>query len=204
MTPPISPAMVGRGSVINQGPMAGRPPSVGPPLSSHSHCASYPEPLYQTVPQTNQNFYGVSAGYPVMFRTQTHPSSAPYQHRPEASHFAASNEQQRFSRDYFSSSCAVSPYSTRSPPNYGSSSTVQEAHSMQFLNSGSYNFMNSPAASSGQGSSYSSNASNGTKMFRFFKLLISIDLYFFPSAPKFMYILSNTTSGSYRHLGTHS
>ncbi|XP_033001278.1 DNA-binding protein RFX6 [Lacerta agilis] len=161
MTPPISPAMVGRGSVINQGPMAGRPPSVGPPLSSHSHCASYPEPLYQTVPQTNQNFYGVSAGYPVMFRTQTHSSSAPYQHRAEASHFAASNEQQRFSRDYFSSSCAVSPYSTRSPPNYGSSSTVQEAHGMQFLNSGSYNFMSSPAASSGQGSSYSSNASNG-------------------------------------------
>ncbi|KAL8186442.1 UNVERIFIED_CONTAM: DNA-binding protein rfx6 [Gekko kuhli] len=29
MTPPISPAMISRGSVINQGPMAGRPPSVG-------------------------------------------------------------------------------------------------------------------------------------------------------------------------------
>ncbi|XP_061482290.1 DNA-binding protein RFX6 [Rhineura floridana] len=161
MTPPVSPAMVSRGSVINQGPMAGRPPSVGPPLPPHSHCASYSEPHYQTVPQTNQNFYGVSASYPVMFRTHTHPSSAAYQHRAEPGHFTATNEQQRFSRDYFSSSCAVSPYSGRSPPNYGPSSTIQETNGMQFLNSGSYSFMNNSAPSSCQGSSYSSNASNG-------------------------------------------
>nr|XP_056712195.1 DNA-binding protein RFX6 [Euleptes europaea] len=157
MTPPISPAMVSRGSVINQGPMAGRPPSVGPPLPAHSHC-SYSETLYQTVPQTNQNFYGVGANYPAMFRTQTHPSSGAYQHRPEPSHYTATNEQ-RFSRDFFSSSCAVSPYNARSPPNYGSSANIQESHNMQFLNNGSYNFMNNTVTC--QESPYPSNASNG-------------------------------------------
>ncbi|XP_053129686.1 DNA-binding protein RFX6 [Hemicordylus capensis] len=161
MTPPISPAMVSRGSVINQGPMAGSPPSAGPPaVSAHSHCVSYSEPLYQTVPQPNQNFYNVSANYPAMFRTQTHASSGAYQHRAEASHFPATNEQ-RFPRDYFSSSCAVSPNSTRSPPDYGSSAAIQETHGMPFLNSGSYNFMNNSVTSSCQGSSYALNASNG-------------------------------------------
>ncbi|KAJ6651310.1 hypothetical protein lerEdw1_021093, partial [Lerista edwardsae] len=98
------------------------------------------EPLYQTVPPTNQNFYGVSANYPAMFRTQTHPSSGTYQHRAEPGHFTTTNDQ-RFPRDYFSSSCAVPPYSTRSPPNFGCSSTMQEAHGMQFLNSGTYNYL---------------------------------------------------------------
>nr|XP_060630430.1 DNA-binding protein RFX6 [Anolis sagrei ordinatus] len=161
MTPPISPAMISRGSVINQGPMAGRPPSVGPTLPTHSHCSSYSEPLYQThMSQTNQNFYGV--GYPAMFRAQVHPASGAYQqHRVEPSHLTTTNEQQRFSRDYFSSSCAVSPYSTRSPSHYGSSSSVQDTHSVQYLNSGGYNFMNNSATNSCQASSYSSTASNG-------------------------------------------
>ncbi|KAM6467733.1 DNA-binding protein RFX6 [Liasis olivaceus] len=161
ITPPISPAIVSRGSVINQGPMAARPSSVGPPLSAHSHCSSYSEHLYQTVPQTNQNFYGVGASYPPMFRAQTHPPSGAYPQRAEPSLFPAVNEQQRFSRDYFSSSCAVSPYSTRSPPLYGSSSATQETHCMQFLNNGGYNFMNNTTTSSCQGSSYSTAASNG-------------------------------------------
>ncbi|XP_054827645.1 DNA-binding protein RFX6 [Eublepharis macularius] len=158
MTPPISPATVSRGSVINQGPMAGRPPSAGPSLSAHSHYSSYSETLYQTVPQTNQSFYGVSANYPTMFRTQTHPSSGAYQPRAEPSHYAATNEQ-RFSREFFSSSCAVSPYSARSPPNYGSSSNIQESQNIPFLNNGGYNFMNNSVTC--QGSPYPSNASNG-------------------------------------------
>ncbi|XP_044276372.1 DNA-binding protein RFX6 [Varanus komodoensis] len=161
MTPPISPAMVSRGSVINQGPVAGSPPSIGPPLPAPSHCSSYSETLYQTVPQVNQSFYGVGTSYPAMFRSQTHPSSGAYQHRAEPSHFTSSNEQQHFSRDYFSSSCAVSPYSARSPPNYGSALATQETHGMQFLNSGGYNLMNNSAANSCQGLSYSSTASNG-------------------------------------------
>ncbi|KAJ7341872.1 hypothetical protein JRQ81_007507 [Phrynocephalus forsythii] len=159
MTPPISPAMISRGSVINQGPMAGRPPSAGPSLSAHSHCSSYSEPLYQALPPTNQNFYGVGASYPSVFRTQGHPSSGAYQYRIEPGPFVSTNEQQRFPRDYFSSSCAVSPYSART--NYGSSSTVPETHSMQFLNSGGYSFMNNSVASSCQASPYSSTASNG-------------------------------------------
>uniref|UniRef100_A0A8D0C292 DNA-binding protein RFX6 n=1 Tax=Salvator merianae TaxID=96440 RepID=A0A8D0C292_SALMN len=161
MTPPVSPAVVSRGSVINQGPMAGRPPSVGPPLTVHSLGTSYSEPLYQTVPQANQNFYGVSASYPTMFRTQTNPSSGAYQHRVESSPFTATNEQPRFPREFFGGSCAMSSYNARSPTNYGSSSTLQETHGMQFLNSGSYSFMNNSQTSSCQGSSFSSNASNG-------------------------------------------
>ncbi|XP_070595678.1 DNA-binding protein RFX6 [Erythrolamprus reginae] len=161
ITPPISPAMVSRGSVINQGPMAARPSNVGPSLPAHSHCSSYSEYLYPTVPQTNQNFYGVGASYPAMFRAQTHPPSGSCSQRAESSLCPAANEQQRFSRDYFNSSCAVSSYSARSLPLYGASSAAQDTHCMQFLNNGSCNFVNSTTTSSCQGSSYSTAASNG-------------------------------------------
>uniref|UniRef100_G3W642 DNA-binding protein RFX6 n=1 Tax=Sarcophilus harrisii TaxID=9305 RepID=G3W642_SARHA len=160
VTPPISPAMVSRGSVINQGPMAGRPPSVGQVLSAQSHCSSYSEPLYQTLSQTNQNYYGTSHNYQTMFRAQTHPTTGIYHHRSEHSRFMALSEQQ-LSRDYFSNSCAVSPYNERSSSNYGSSSAMQEAHSMQFLNNGSFNFLSNTGANGCQGSSYLPNAPNG-------------------------------------------
>ncbi|NWI92872.1 RFX6 protein, partial [Pitta sordida] len=156
MTPPISPAIVSRGSVINQGPMAVRPPSVGPVLSTHSQCSSYSEPLYQTLSQTNQNYYGNSSNYQAMFRTQAHSTSGVYDHRAEHSRFNALSEQQ-FSRDYFSSSCAVSPYSARSPSSYGSSNMSQDTHNMQFLNTGSFNFLNNSCP----GAAYPANASNG-------------------------------------------
>uniref|UniRef100_A0A3Q0QY28 DNA-binding protein RFX6 n=1 Tax=Amphilophus citrinellus TaxID=61819 RepID=A0A3Q0QY28_AMPCI len=49
MTPPISPAgLVHRGSVINHGPMAGRP---------LIPCSSYPETLYQCLPQTSSGYF---------------------------------------------------------------------------------------------------------------------------------------------------
>lgn len=160
MTPPISPAMVSRGSVINQGPMTGRPPSVGPVLSTHSHCSSYSEPLYQTLSQTNQSYYGPNSNYQTMFRTQVHPTSGSYQHRAEHGRFTALSEQQ-FSRDYFSSSCAVSPYNARSPSSYGPSSASQDAHNMQFLNTGSFNFLSNSVAAACPGATYPSNASNG-------------------------------------------
>uniref|UniRef100_A0A8C4JM63 DNA-binding protein RFX6 n=1 Tax=Dromaius novaehollandiae TaxID=8790 RepID=A0A8C4JM63_DRONO len=159
MTPPISPAMVSRGSVINQGPMAGRPPSVGPVLSTHSHCSSYSEPLYQTLSQTNQNYYGTNSNYQAMFRTQAHSTSGVYHHRAEHSRFNTLNEQQ-FSRDYFSNSCAVSPYNARSPSSYGPSSMTQDTHNMQFLNTGSFNFL-SNSVSFCPGATYPPNASNG-------------------------------------------
>ncbi|NXJ84613.1 RFX6 protein, partial [Trogon melanurus] len=159
MTPPISPAMVSRGSVINQGPMAVRPSSVGPVLSTHSQCSSYSEPLYQTLSQTNQNYYGNNSNYQAMFRTQAHSTSGVYHHRAEHSRFNALSEQQ-FSRDYFGSSCAVSPYNARSPSGYGPSSMSQDTHSMQFLNSGSFNFL-SNSVSTCPGAAYPANASNG-------------------------------------------
>ncbi|NXK10268.1 RFX6 protein, partial [Herpetotheres cachinnans] len=159
MTPPISPAMVSRGSVINQGPMAVRPPSVGPVLSTHSQCSSYSEPLYQTLSQTNQNYYGNNSNYQAMFRTQAHSTSGVYHHRAEHSRFSALSEQQ-FSRDYFSNSCAVSPYNARSPSSYGPSSMSQDTHNMQFLNAGSFNFL-SNSVSTCPGAAYPANASNG-------------------------------------------
>ncbi|NXG69936.1 RFX6 protein, partial [Baryphthengus martii] len=159
MTPPISPAMVSRGSVINQGPMAVRPPSVGPVLSTHSQCSSYSEPLYQTLSQANQNYYGNNSNYQAMFRTQAHSTSGVYHHRAEHSRFNALSEQQ-FSRDYFSNSCAVSPYTARSPSSYGPSSMSQDTHNMQFLNTGNFNFL-SNSVSTCPGATYPTNASNG-------------------------------------------
>uniref|UniRef100_A0A8B9EEQ9 DNA-binding protein RFX6 n=1 Tax=Anser cygnoides TaxID=8845 RepID=A0A8B9EEQ9_ANSCY len=159
MTPPISPTLVSRGSVINQGPMAVRPPSVGPVLSTHSQCSSYSEPLYQTLSQSNQNYYGNNSNYQAMFRTQAHSTPGVYHHRAEHSRFNALSEQQ-FSRDYFNNSCAVSPYSARSPSSYGPSSMPQDTHSMQFLNTGSFNFL-SNSVSTCPGATYAPNASNG-------------------------------------------
>uniref|UniRef100_A0A803Y695 DNA-binding protein RFX6 n=1 Tax=Meleagris gallopavo TaxID=9103 RepID=A0A803Y695_MELGA len=159
MTPPISPALVSRGSVINQGPMAVRPPSVGPVLSTHSQCSSYSEPLYQTLSQTNQNYYGNNSSYQAMFRTQAHSTSGVYHHRADHSRFNALSEQQ-FSRDYFNNSCAVTPYSARSPSSYCPSSVTQDAHNMQFLNTGSFNFLSNSAPTC-PGATYPPNASNG-------------------------------------------
>ncbi|KAM9016694.1 DNA-binding protein RFX6 isoform 2-T2 [Ara ararauna] len=159
MTPPISPAMVSRGSVINQGPMAVRPPSVGPVLPTHSQCSSYSEPLYQTLSQPNQNYYGNNSNYQTMFRTQAHSTPGVYHHRAEHSRFSALSEQQ-LSRDYFSNSCAVSPYNARSPSSYGPSSMSQDTHSTQFLNTGSFNFL-SNSVSTCPGAAYPANASNG-------------------------------------------
>lgn len=161
ITPPISPALVSRGSVINQGPMAVRPPSVGPVLSTHSQCSSYSEPLYQTLSQTNQNYYGNNSGYQAMFRTQAHSTSGVYHHRAEHSRFNALSEQQ-FSRDYFNNSCAVTPYSARSPSSYCPSSMTQDVHNMQFLNTGSFNFLSNSAPTC-PGATYPPNASNGIK-----------------------------------------
>ncbi|XP_050927702.1 DNA-binding protein RFX6 [Lates calcarifer] len=83
MTPPISPAaLVHRGSVINQGPMAGRPltsssssSSTCPSSSSSSSClsslgamsqpspcSSYPETLYHCLPQTSSGYFPPSSG----------------------------------------------------------------------------------------------------------------------------------------------
>ncbi|NXH12214.1 RFX6 protein, partial [Bucco capensis] len=159
ITPPISPAMVSRGSVINQGPMSVRPPSVGPVLSTHSQCSSYSEPLYQTLSQSNQNYCGNNSNYQAVFRTQASSTSGIYHCRAEQSQFSALSEQQ-FSRDYFSNSCVVSQYNARSASSYGHSSMSQDTQNMQFLNTGTFNFL-SNSVSTCPGAAYPANASNG-------------------------------------------
>ncbi|XP_007649155.1 DNA-binding protein RFX6 isoform X1, partial [Cricetulus griseus] len=160
MTPPISPAMASRGSVINQGPMAGRPPSVGSVLSVPTHCSTYPEPIYPALPPANHDFYGTNSNYQTVFRTQSHAASSLYTHRAEHGRCVAWTEQQ-LSRDFFSGSCAGSPYNSRPPSSYGASTHTQESHSMQFLNTGSFNFLSNAGAGSCQGTPLPSNSPNG-------------------------------------------
>nr|XP_042117906.1 DNA-binding protein RFX6 isoform X1 [Peromyscus maniculatus bairdii] len=160
MTPPISPAMASRGSVINQGPMAGRPPSVGSVLSVPTHCSTYPEPIYPTLPPANHDFYGTNSNYQTVFRAQSQPSSNLYTHRAEHGRCMAWTEQQ-LSRDFFSGSCAGSPYNSRPPSSYGPSTHTQESHSIQFLNTGSFNFLSNSGAGSCQGATLPSNSPNG-------------------------------------------
>ena len=85
MTPPISPAaLVHRGSVINQGPMTGRPLNTTTTTSSSSAstcssssssclsslsamtqpspCSSYPETLYHCLPQTSSGYFPPAGG----------------------------------------------------------------------------------------------------------------------------------------------
>ncbi|XP_028253550.1 DNA-binding protein RFX6 [Parambassis ranga] len=94
MTPPISPAaLVHRGSVINQGPTAGRPltsSSSSSTCSSSSSiclsslsamtqpspCSSYPETLYHCLPQTSSGYFPPASGssslnYQTAVRPQT-------------------------------------------------------------------------------------------------------------------------------------
>ncbi|KFO24459.1 DNA-binding protein RFX6 [Fukomys damarensis] len=159
MTPPISPAMASRGSVINQGPMAERPPSVGTGLPVPPHCSSYPETIYPALSQASHDFYGASSGYQAMFRAQPH---APSGLCPRAEHgrYMVWTEQQ-LSRDFFGGSCAGSPYSPRPPSSYGPSPHAQEPHSMQFINTGSFNFLSNAGAASCQGATLPSNSPNG-------------------------------------------
>uniref|UniRef100_UPI00398F4D2B DNA-binding protein RFX6 n=1 Tax=Pristiophorus japonicus TaxID=55135 RepID=UPI00398F4D2B len=158
ITPPLSPALGNRGSVINQGPMTVRSQNGSTALSVHTHCHSYPDSLYQTLSQPNQNYYDTSSNYQTLFRNPTHASSAVYHHRADPSRFTSFNDQP-VSRNYFSSSCAVSPYNSRPPSNFGSSSNPPEAHNMQLLNAGTFNFLGNSVAC--QGSSFPSTGSNG-------------------------------------------
>ncbi|XP_057618758.1 DNA-binding protein RFX6 [Chionomys nivalis] len=160
MTPPISPAMASRGSVINQGPMAGRPPSVGSVLPVPTHCSTYPEPIYPTLPAANHDLYGTNSNYQTVFRTQSHPASSLFPHRAEHGRCMAWTEQQ-LSRDFFGGSCAGSPYNPRPPSSYGPSTHTQESHGMQFLSTGSFNFLSNAGAGSCQGAPLPSTSPNG-------------------------------------------
>lgn len=157
MTPPMSPAILNRGSVINQGPMVLRPSSVGSGLTAHSQASSFSDTIYHNLTEPNQNYFGNGSNYQTMFRTPT--QSGNFQHRLEQSRYSQLNDQQ-ITRDYFTSSCAGTPFSTRPSSNYGSSNP-QEIHGMQFFNSSGFNVLNGAASGSCQGGTYSSNTSNG-------------------------------------------
>ncbi|XP_044147680.1 DNA-binding protein RFX6 [Bufo gargarizans] len=157
MTPPMSPAILNRGSVINQGPMVLRPSSVGPGIANHAQVSSFSEPLYHSLSEPNQNYFGSGSNYQAMFRT--HAQSGNFQHRLDQTRYPQLNDQQ-VTRDYFTSSCALTPFSTRPPSNYGSSNP-QEIQNMQFFNSSGFNFVNGATSGSCQGGTYSSNTPNG-------------------------------------------
>ncbi|XP_034777444.2 DNA-binding protein RFX6-like [Acipenser ruthenus] len=161
MTPPISPALVNRGSVINQGPMAMRSQSACPAIQSHAGCATFSDPLYQTLSQTNQNYYSAGSNYPAIFRSQTHLPPSVYHHRADSSHCPSFSEQQ-LSKDYFSSSCAVSPYSARPTSNFGSPpDNTTEAQSMQFVNSSNFHFIGNSLSGNCQDIPYTAAGQNG-------------------------------------------
>lgn len=161
MTPPISPALVNRESVINQGPMAMRSQSACPAIQSHAGCATFSDPLYQTLSQTNQNYYSAGSNYPAIFRSQTHLPPSVYHHRADSSHCPSFSEQQ-LSKDYFSSSCAVSPYSARPTSNFGSPpDNTTEAQSMQFVNSSNFHFIGNSLSGNCQDIPYTAAGQNG-------------------------------------------
>ncbi|XP_063091098.1 DNA-binding protein RFX6 [Cavia porcellus] len=159
MTPPISPALASRGSVINQGPMVERPPSVDAALPVTSHCSVCPEAIYPALPQATHDFYGASSSYQTVFRAQPNASSGLYP-RSEHGRYMVWTEQQ-LSRDYFSGSCSGSPYNPRPSSSYGPPPHAQESHSMQFVNTGSFNLLSSPGTVSCQGATLPSNSPNG-------------------------------------------
>ncbi|KAM6180819.1 DNA-binding protein RFX6 [Erethizon dorsatum] len=159
MTPPISPAMASRGSIINQGPMAERPPSVGATLPVTSHCSVYPEAIYPALPQATHDFYGANSSYQTVFRAQPHASSGLYT-RAEHGRYMVWTEQQ-LSRDFFSGTCAGSPYNSRPPSSYGPSPHAQEPHSMQFVNTGGFNLLSNAGTASCQAAALPSNSPNG-------------------------------------------
>uniref|UniRef100_A0A8C8JAK0 DNA-binding protein RFX6 n=1 Tax=Oncorhynchus tshawytscha TaxID=74940 RepID=A0A8C8JAK0_ONCTS len=162
MTPPISPAMVNRGSVINQGTMAIRPQSGCTTIQPHISCQAFPDTMYQSLPPSSPSYYPTTSNYQAVFRPQTHAQAPAYLTRSDSSHYPSFSEQ-HLAKDYFNSSCAVSPYSSRHTSNY---STVpdpgMETQGVELLDSVGYNFDGSGLNSSGcQESAYSAAGHNG-------------------------------------------
>uniref|UniRef100_A0A6I8NK63 DNA-binding protein RFX6 n=1 Tax=Ornithorhynchus anatinus TaxID=9258 RepID=A0A6I8NK63_ORNAN len=160
-TPPVSPAMASRGSVISQGPVAGRPQSVDQGLPAPAHCPAYLEPTYQTLPPASQGYFGAGPGFQTVFRAQSHPPPATYhQPRAEPGRFMTLSDQQ-LPREYFGSSCTAPPYHGRSPPHYGPPPSVPEPHGVPYMNSGTFNFLSNAMPGNCQGSTYPPNTPNG-------------------------------------------
>ncbi|TTT30468.1 DNA-binding protein RFX6 [Bagarius yarrelli] len=100
ITPPISPAMANRGSVINQGPMAVRSPS-SCPVQPHAPCQTFSDTMYQNLPSST--YYTGSSTYQPTSLTQTNTPSSAYQAHSECSRYPSFSGQQ-LAKDCFNSS----------------------------------------------------------------------------------------------------
>uniref|UniRef100_A0A8C2IQV1 DNA-binding protein RFX6 n=1 Tax=Cyprinus carpio TaxID=7962 RepID=A0A8C2IQV1_CYPCA len=156
MTPPISPAMINRSSVINQGPMAVRPQS-SCPIQPQVSCQTFSDTMYQSLHNTSSGSYPSSSYYQPVFRAQTHTPTSAYQARAESGRFVPFSGHQ-LTKDCFSSSCTVSPYSSRAAvTGYAASGDpVMDTEGVQLLDSTGYSFGGSAASGDGCSGYYSS------------------------------------------------
>uniref|UniRef100_A0A8C1LFF7 DNA-binding protein RFX6 n=1 Tax=Cyprinus carpio TaxID=7962 RepID=A0A8C1LFF7_CYPCA len=161
MTPPISPAMINRSSVINQGPMAVRPQS-SCPIQPQVSCQSFSDSMYQSLHNASSGSYPSSSYYQPVFRAQTHTPTSAYQARAESGRYAPFSGHQ-LTRDCFSSSCTVSPYSSRvAATGYAASGDpVMDTEGVQLLDSTVYSFGGSAASGDGCSGPVCSSGHNG-------------------------------------------
>uniref|UniRef100_A0A8C1VQT3 DNA-binding protein RFX6 n=1 Tax=Cyprinus carpio TaxID=7962 RepID=A0A8C1VQT3_CYPCA len=161
MTPPISPAMINRSSVINQGPMAVRPQS-SCPIQPQVSCQTFSDTMYQSLHNTSSGSYPSSSYYQPVFRAQTHTPTSAYQARAESGRYAPFSGHQ-LTKDCFSSSCTVSPYSSRAAvTGYAASGDpVMDTEGVQLLDSTGYSFGGSAASGDGCSGLVCSSGHNG-------------------------------------------
>ncbi|XP_016411976.1 DNA-binding protein RFX6-like [Sinocyclocheilus rhinocerous] len=161
MTPPISPAMINRSSVINQGPMAVRPQS-SCPIQPQVSCQTFSDTMYQSLHNTSSGSYPSSSYYQPVFRAQTHTPTSAYQARAESGCYAPFSGHQ-LTKDCFSSSCTVSPYSSRAAvTGYAASGDpVMDTEGVQLLDSTGYSFGGSVASGDGCSGPVCSSGRNG-------------------------------------------
>ncbi|XP_064196398.1 DNA-binding protein RFX6 [Anguilla rostrata] len=168
MTPPISPAMVNRGSVINQGPMAVRSQGACGALQPHPACQAFPgDAMYQNLPHAGAGYYPAASGYQALFRPPVQGPTPAYQGRAEAGRYSSFSEHQQHQqqqqappplpKDYFSSSCAMSPYGSRPMSAFSAAADLgEEPQGVQILDPAGYGFMgNGLGGAACQGGAYS-------------------------------------------------
>ncbi|XP_072512645.1 DNA-binding protein RFX6 [Salminus brasiliensis] len=138
ITPPISPAMANRGSVINQGPMAVRSQS-SCSIQSHVPCQAFPETMCQNLPNSTSSYYPNSSAYQSTCLPPTHTPTSAYQARSEGGRYASFSGQQ-LAKDCFSSSCSALPYSSRilSASYSSAADPTIEVQGVQLLDTGGY------------------------------------------------------------------
>ncbi|XP_016118455.1 DNA-binding protein RFX6-like, partial [Sinocyclocheilus grahami] len=164
MTPPISPAMINRSSVINQGAMAVRPQS-SCPIQPQVSCQTFSDSMYQSLHNASSGSYPSSSYYQPVFRAQTHTPTSAYQGRAESARYAPFSGHQ-LTKDCFSSSCAVSPYSSRvAATGYAASGDpVMDTEGVQLLDSTAYSFGGSASSGDGCSGPVCSSGHNGSSI----------------------------------------